>query len=549
MLVAVLSFTPAVQANPAPNWGEEDPLATPSAREAAAMAYDSVREEVVLFGGQTEAGVRLGDTWTWDGNEWTLESPPVSPSPRSASSLAFDQASGQMILVGGQAADGVRTETWAWDGSTWYELSPPTPAPALLNPSVAYDPGMEAVLLFGGTAPDGEVQNSTWAWDGTTWTQLAPASSPPPRWGGPMAYDPENDRMVLFGGIGAVGVNLVSYADTWTWDGTTWTEESPSNAPPLGFGLPMAYSPVTGSVIKLAAASLTGETETWGWDGSDWNRVSTFGNPPAPRAVYTLALDEANEKLVLFGGFTMEGSVLADTWTFGIQTDQAPIARVSSPLEGRPLEIGERVPVSFSCSAAPLGPPVETCVDSENRASGGTLDTAAPGSHVYRVTATAVDGQTGTASLSYEVTPMPPTCRKVSGGLRLSGFPSKTHRDARSVPGLRVRLSVRGDVVARIAPRIGIAYRGRALSSHLRPRTVRINGSRKLRFRIPVRARKHLRRENGSVNGVKVTFSLRARIKARGERSSCFGKPIERSVRLKVTNVSSRTALRRRAAT
>jgi len=543
-LIALLSFAPAVQADPAPNWGEEDPLVTPPARQAAAMAYDAVREEVVLFGGQTENGHPLGDTWTWDGAEWTLESPENSPSPRSGAGLAFHKASGQMILVGGHTQDGVETETWAWDGSTWKELTPATPAPAVSNPSIAYDSEREVVFLFGGMALNGDTVNSTWAWNGTTWSDLAPVSSPPPRWGGPMAYDPENEQMVLFGGIG--GTTGPGYPDTWTWDGTTWTEQSPSHAPPLGFGLPMAYSPTTGSVIKLAA-TFSGETETWGWDGTDWTRVSTFGNPPAPRVAYTLALDEANEKLVLFGGFEMEGQTLADTWTFGVQTDQAPIATVSSPLDGEPLEIGERVPVSFACSAAPLGPPVDTCVDSGSDSSTGTLDTSTAGSHVYKVTATAVDGQTGTASLSYVVSPnSQPACRKV-GRFRVWGVQrAPSHGNVRRVPGVRIEIRTGRNVIAKIDPRISFVSGNRAGFISLKRRSLRINRSRELRFRLPSRLKRQMRRETGSVYGNRIIFRLRARVKARGDRQNCFRQSGVRSVRVRVTDVSGPEATRRR---
>lgn len=505
------------------------------------MAYDSNHGEMVLFGGETQEGVQLGDTWTWDGEDWTLETPPNSPSPRSNADMAFDAASGQMLLIGGQPDGG--GETWRWNGSTWTELSPSTPAPEVFNPSLAYDPGMEMVLLFGGAATNGDLQNSTWSWNGITWTQLAPQTSPSPRWGAAMAYDPANDEMVLFGGIG----ENTGFADTWTWNGTTWNQETPAHDPPLSFGLPMAFSPATGSVIKLAG----GGSETWGWDGTDWSRVTTFASPPA-RASYPMALDESKNELVLFGGLTMEGPFLGDTWTFGVQSDQAPVATISSPSDGQTFKVGDEVSVDFSCAAATDGPPLDSCVGSDGRqAPGGMLDTSTAGDRIYVVTATAEDGQTGSASIGYRVvkkaSPKPPACRKVRGGLGLGTFGLVPPLgDAPPVPGLRIRIRARRDVDAKITPRITFAARGWASTVSLRPRIIRIDHSRKLRFRIPAGVRKEMRRERGSVYGARVTFSLQASVKAHGDRSSCFRKKVTRTIRTRVVNVSSRVALRRR---
>ncbi len=52
------------------------------------------------------------------------------------------------------------------------------------------------------------------------WQQLTPAQSPPERYYPAMAYDPASGKVVLFGGFGGT-----SYlGDTWTFDGTTWTQ-------------------------------------------------------------------------------------------------------------------------------------------------------------------------------------------------------------------------------------------------------------------------------------------------------------------------------------
>ncbi len=45
---------------------------------------------------------------------------------------------------------------------------------------MTYDAATGTVLLFGGRV-NGTVLSDTWSWDGTTWTQLTPATSPAAR--------------------------------------------------------------------------------------------------------------------------------------------------------------------------------------------------------------------------------------------------------------------------------------------------------------------------------------------------------------------------------
>ena len=67
---------------------------------------------------------------------------------------------------------------------------------------MAFDPATGQLILFGGF--DGAYQNDTWSWDGTTWTQLFPATSPPGRYDATMAFDQATGQLILFGGTNAV---------------------------------------------------------------------------------------------------------------------------------------------------------------------------------------------------------------------------------------------------------------------------------------------------------------------------------------------------------
>src|SRR6266540_2547779 len=129
-------------------------LSGPPARNIHAMAYDSVRRQVVLFGGRGTRGDptsnRLGDTWEWDGTVWTQRAPTVMPSLREAFGMAYDRVRGRVVLFGGIDLTGtVFGDTWAWDGTVWQQVASTCPT-ARLGLAMAYDSARGRVVLFGG---------------------------------------------------------------------------------------------------------------------------------------------------------------------------------------------------------------------------------------------------------------------------------------------------------------------------------------------------------------------------------------------------------------
>ena len=122
---------------------------SPQARYGAVMAYDSVHQMTVLFGGDGY----LNDIWLWNGTArtWTKASPAHKPPGRIYAQAAYDQALQQLVLFGGVAANGsLLGDTWVWDGSDWTQKSPTTQPPARYQSSMTYDALHQQVVLFGG---------------------------------------------------------------------------------------------------------------------------------------------------------------------------------------------------------------------------------------------------------------------------------------------------------------------------------------------------------------------------------------------------------------
>ncbi len=316
---SLLLMLPLALAAQTANWTQQNPNTSPSARSTPVMAYDSMRGQVVLFGGQAGSGQQAvqNDTWTWDGANWTFSHPTQSPGARSNSAMAYDSTHGQAVLFGGDFSGSVLGDTWLWDGSNWTQ-SPQTGPPERGLHAMAYDSVHGQVVLFGGEDSNGVPLNDTWVWDGSIWTLEHPRFSPPPRFGHAMAFDSVHGQVVLFGG----GIGASTLSDTWLWDGTNWTKASPPTSPPARSFHAMAYDAPHSQVLLFGGGTSNNVSlntglfdDTWVWDGSNWTQMSPKNNP-SPRNRFNMAFDSGHAQAVLFGGRDANSGFLGDTWTW-----------------------------------------------------------------------------------------------------------------------------------------------------------------------------------------------------------------------------------------
>jgi hypothetical protein len=83
------------------------------------MVEDRARQKLVLFGGVTNVGTSLQDTWEFDGTNWTQAFPSTMPAARGDAGMAFDRARNRTVLFGGYDGLTIYTDTWEWDGTAW----------------------------------------------------------------------------------------------------------------------------------------------------------------------------------------------------------------------------------------------------------------------------------------------------------------------------------------------------------------------------------------------------------------------------------------------
>jgi hypothetical protein len=335
---------------------------SPSPRWNAAMAYDPVSAQIVLFGGtsRTPNGqyVYLADTWTRNGVTWTsvttapmppggrmafepaaqqmvyaaanngvLEtwrrsttwsrlSPATSPPECFGFELATDTLRSRIVMCGGvTAARGPALDTWEWDGTTWQLSSrPPAAAPVLrLWTAMAYDASQQRCVLFGGNKGTNPLPTDTQEWDGRNWILRTPVNAPSGRQSHAMASEPGGVGVMLFGGGDSYGTP--TYGDTWRWAGGNWQQLSPASAPSVRSQHVMALDSVRQRVVLYGGynATFVDLADTWEWDGANWQQAQPASSPPG-RASAAMAFDAARQRCVLFGGDQALFNCLADTW-------------------------------------------------------------------------------------------------------------------------------------------------------------------------------------------------------------------------------------------
>ena len=318
LFMLIISFTCLSVQVVAQDWEEKASLAVskPSGRYQHSMTYDCRRNVVVLFGGMTELGPS-DETWEWDGATWTQRAIGTVPKPscRYNHAMAYDSYRNVVVLFGG--TDKLYfDETWEWDGTTWTQkasgmVSKPGPR---TNHAMAFDSYRNVVVLFGGY--DRSIRgypDDTWVWDGSTWTQKNLEIKPSGRMFHSMAYDRDRNVVVLFGGWDK------TYSDeTWEWNGSSWSRAAKSKViwPSGRWKQAMVFDKSCNTAFMFGGESEgRALNDTWLWDGGTWTLKDSGKKPPA-RIWHKMVYDSERNVVVMFGGYVNK-VLLNDTWEYG----------------------------------------------------------------------------------------------------------------------------------------------------------------------------------------------------------------------------------------
>jgi hypothetical protein len=260
----------------------------------------------------------VGDTWEWDGSTWTLRAT-TGPSARFLHAMAYDSDRRVVVLFGG-ISNGDRDDLWEWDGAIWTQRPKSGTWPhARRGQGMGYDTARHLVVMFGGEWSSGGsgINNELWEWNGATgtWTQVTQSGPwPEARTLTALSYDSARRVCVVFGGYDM----STNYSNTWEWNGTAWRNPQVAVAPAGRSAHGLTYDGARKCTVLFGGVVNPGpvnrfQNDTWLWDGVAWTQLPSELASMDTRDEMHIAYDSARQRVVLFGGWS-GSAMLGDTW-------------------------------------------------------------------------------------------------------------------------------------------------------------------------------------------------------------------------------------------
>lgn len=186
----------------------------------------------------------------------------------------------------------------------WVQRQVTTPLGQCGSPWLVYDAARKETLLSTGYSCA-----QTWTWNGSVWTQETPTTLPGNdyRTG---CYDASRQCVVMVVGNQSTGLR------TWEWDGSNWLLRATGGLPARG-GFSMVFDAAHDKSLLFGGNGGDDyhEADMWAWNGASWTQVSNGG--PTPRSGASMTYDAARGRVVLFGGQGPMGDTEVshgDTW-------------------------------------------------------------------------------------------------------------------------------------------------------------------------------------------------------------------------------------------
>src|SRR5689334_5707222 len=178
-----------------PTWGAVAMLDTLRGRSYPVVAYDSVNDDFVLYGGAAygqSAELPLAGPYHW--TEFLPPRPPVEPGPRSQNNVTYDSRRDRFVVLGGSYGS-TDANMWSFvpgDTGAWASIAA-TQSPAYWSSAAVYDSVGDRILVT-----DGSTVWSFSAVSAPAWSAIATLGGL--RVDGSAILDRRRNRLILYGG-------------------------------------------------------------------------------------------------------------------------------------------------------------------------------------------------------------------------------------------------------------------------------------------------------------------------------------------------------------
>jgi hypothetical protein len=254
-----------------------------------------------------------------DAYGWQLVTLPDGPGAREDHTWTVDPESGRAYLFGGRGG-GASNELWIFDltTDTWTLAGPSGAGPqARWGHTATWVPGT-GLVIWSGQNNDGFF-GDIWAYEpvANAWRELPSSGDvPPARYGSCASLGPDGRLWISHGFTADTG----RFSDTRAYDFSTgeWTDETPDGEVPVERCLHDCYWSPFGRLILYGGQTngtpALGDIWAYNPQAATWE-AGPASNAPA-RQLYALAHEgpDVFARLV-FGGGSIEGGFLDDTWT------------------------------------------------------------------------------------------------------------------------------------------------------------------------------------------------------------------------------------------
>ena len=237
------------------------------------------RSAILTFGGRSPTISGLAnDTAQYVNGTWSPIATANAPSPRFLYGMAYDTLRNVTVLFGGRDNVGANNETWEFDGVNWAQVTTATAPAPREEFGMVFDRSLNRTVLFGGCdEANGLIFGDTWLYDGVsgTWVDATTAEAPTPRFRGSMVFDVARNRSIFFGGYD--GAQLLS--DTYEYAGSGWVLIPPSpNVPPNLTEAAHGYNEVSREFVLFGGFGGSFTSETWEYTGANTGLFGLTGD-------------------------------------------------------------------------------------------------------------------------------------------------------------------------------------------------------------------------------------------------------------------------------